>query len=511
MHPSLHAANDPDRIALIVTPGDQIVTYGDLEARANQTAHLLRSLGLKPGDAIAFSLENGAAFVEIAWAAQRIGLYFVPLSTKLNADEAAYIIRDSGAKAVVISTKLDTLAASLPSQGLDAMLFAVDGARTGYRNLEAERSGQPSTLPTDAQAGYPMLYSSGSTGRPKGIRPQAITDELIDAPTPMVRLVTGLYGVGPETIYLCPAPLYHAAPLSWSMAVQRLGGTVVVMERFEPAAVLEVIERHRITTAQFVPTHFVRMLKLPEAERAAHDLSSLRVAVHAAAPCPVPIKEAMMAWWGPVIYEYYSGSEGAGGTFINPHEWLSHKGSVGRGLTTTVKICDEEGNELPTRTEGHVYFAGGPSFEYHNDPAKTAAARNRHGWATLGDIGWVDEDGFLYLTDRKDFMIISGGVNIYPQEIENLLITHPKVADAAVFGAPDEDMGERVIAVVQPLRWEEAGDALASELHDFVRQALSHVKTPKQIDFRPELPRHATGKLYKRLLRDEYAKPLTAA
>ena len=507
MHPSVHAERDPDRPAVIVTPGDRVLTYGELEARANQTARLFGTLGLRVGDTIAFCLENGHLFLEVAWAAQRAGLYYVPLSTKLNAEEAAYIIRDSGAKVAIVSSSLEGLAADLKGQGLEAFLYSAGAPTAGYRDLVAERSGLATSLPGDAQAGYDMLYSSGSTGRPKGIKPQAITGEPIDAETPMVRLAAGVYGLDAQTVYLCPAPLYHAAPLRWSMAIHRLGGTVVVMERFGPQEALEVMQRHRVTAAQFVPTHFVRMLKLPEAQRTGYDLSSLKVAIHAAAPCPVPIKEAMMAWWGPVIYEYYSGSEGAGGTFINPQEWLAHKGSVGRGLTSTVKICDEDGNELPPRTEGQIFFAGGPAFEYHNDTAKTAASRNRHGWATLGDIGWLDEDGFLYLTDRKDFMIISGGVNIYPQEIENLLITHPRVADAAVFGAPDEDMGERVIAVVQPLSWDDAGDDLAAELHSFVRDALSHVKTPRQIDFRAELPRHATGKLYKRLLRDEYAKP----
>jgi long-chain acyl-CoA synthetase len=313
-----------------------------------------------------------------------------------------------------------------------------------------------------------------------------------------------LYGWTPDSIYLSPAPLYHAAPLGWSMAVQALGGTVVLMERFDPEDSLRLIEQHKVTTAQWVPTHFVRMLKLPEGVRAKYDVSSLKQVFHAAAPCPVPIKEQMIAWWGPIISEYYAGTEGNGFTAINSAEWLAHKGSVGKSLTAELKICDEDGEPLPPRSEGVVYFANGGQFEYHNDPKKTAESRNKHGWTTLGDVGWVDEEGFLYLTDRKSFMIISGGVNIYPQEIENLLITHPKVADVAVVGGPHEEMGEEVIAVIQPADWAEAGEALAAELNAFARANLSHVKTPRKIDFMEELPRHQTGKLYKRLIRDAY-------
>ena len=288
------------------------------------------------------------------------------------------------------------------------------------------------------------------------------------------------------------------------MTVHKLGGTVVVMEKFDPEHALALIEKYQIDSAQFVPTHFVRMLKMPEAIRAKYDISSLKIAIHAAAPCPVPVKEQMLAWWGPVIHEYYGGTEGNGLTAIGPNDWLAHKGSVGRAVLGTLRICGEDGEPVGSRTEGTIFFEGGPVFEYHNDPAKTAEAKNKHGWTALGDVGWVDEEGFLYLTDRKSFMIISGGVNIYPQEIENLLITHPKVADAAVVGAPDEDLGEKVVAVIQPAEGQDAGEALAGELMAFARANLSHVKTPRRIDFMAELPRHPTGKLYKRLIRDAY-------
>jgi long-chain acyl-CoA synthetase len=348
-----------------------------------------------------------------------------------------------------------------------------------------------------------MLYSSGTTGRPKGIK-SPLTGEPIEAPTTLSQLAQAWFRIGPDTVYLSPAPLYHAAPLRWCMAVQKLGGTVIVMEHFDAERALSLIEKYRVTASQWVPTHFVRMLRLPASIRSKYDVSSLKVAVHAAAPCPVPVKEQMIEWWGPVLYEYYAGSEGNGMTFIASSDWLRKKGSVGKAVYGELHICDDEGNELPRNQEGSVYFSGGRDFTYHNAPEKTLQCRNEQGWSTLGDIGYVDDDGFLFLTERKAFMIISGGVNIYPQEIENLLVSHPKVMDVAVVGGPDDEMGEKVIAVVQPVDWEEAGDKLAVELNAFARAHLSHVKTPRQIDFMQELPRHGNGKLYKRLLRDAY-------
>jgi long-chain acyl-CoA synthetase len=288
------------------------------------------------------------------------------------------------------------------------------------------------------------------------------------------------------------------------MSIQRLGGTVVVMEKFDAESALALIERHGITVAQWVPTHFIRMLRLPDEIRSRYDLSSLRVGIHAAAPCPVPVKEAMIDWWGPIVHDYYAGTESNGFTAIGPEEWLAHKGSVGRALVGELHIVDEQGQEVPPRTEGLICFGNGPAFSYHNDPEKTAAARTPQGWTTLGDVGWMDEEGYLYLTDRKNFTIISGGVNIYPQEIENWLITHPQVSDVAVIAAPDADLGERVLAVVEPLNWADAGEPLARELIAFAQDGLGRIKAPKQVDFLETLPRQATGKLYKRLLRDRY-------
>ena len=504
MHPSIHARTHPDKPAYIMAYSGETVTYAELDARSNQGAHLFRELGLVAGDAIAFFIENHPRYYELLWAAQRSGLRFTCLSSKLTTGEIEYIVKDCEAKAFVSSLALAETALAVAPSIPGLALFMVGGEAGPYRSLEAAREGFPTTPIADEQAGGAMLYSSGTTGRPKGVKRAAPVDPAIDAPNALANLGQALYGWTPEAIYLSPAPLYHAAPLGWSMAVQAMGGTVVMMERFDAEDALRFIAERKVTTAQWVPTHFVRMLKLPPEVRNRYDMSSLKAVFHAAAPCPVPVKEQMIAWWGPIIHEYYAGTEGNGFCIINSTEWLAHKGSVGRGLTAQVRICGEDGEPLPPRAEGMVYFEGGGQFEYHGDPAKTAESRNQHGWTTLGDVGWLDEEGYLYLTDRKSFMIISGGVNIYPQEIENLLITHPKVADAAVIGAPDEEMGEKVVAVIQPADWEVSHEELRAELMAYTRQNLSHVKAPRVIDFMKELPRHATGKLYKRLLRDAY-------
>ena len=504
MHPTHHAKANPDKPAFIMAYSGETVTYGELEARSNQGAHLFRSLGLKAGDAVAFFIENHPRYYEALWAAQRSGLRFTCLSSKLTTGEVEYIVKDCGAKAFVTSLHLAEMALAVAPLIPGVALLMVGGTAGPYASFEDARAPFPTTPVADQMAGGAMLYSSGTTGRPKGVKRAGAVDPAIDAPNGLATIGQALYGWTPDTVYLSPAPLYHAAPLGWSMAVMALGGTVIMMERFDPEDSLRFIEQYKVTSAQWVPTHFVRMLKLPPEARARYDMSSLIAVFHAAAPCPVPVKEQMIAWWGPIVHEYYAGTEGNGFCIINSEEWLAHKGSVGRGMTAQVRICDDDGEPLPARAEGMVFFEGGGQFEYHGDPAKTADSRNKHGWTTLGDVGWVDEEGFLYLTDRKSFMIISGGVNIYPQELENLLITHPKVADAAVVGAPHEEMGEQVAAVIQPMNWDDAGDALKDELMAFCRANLSHVKSPRILDFMQELPRHPTGKLYKRLIRDAY-------
>lgn len=504
MHPSIHAKTNPDKLAVVVPGASSSLTYRTLEERSNQIAHLFRSLGLHAEDVVAICLENCPEFFEIAWAAQRSGLIYVTISNKLTFDEVRYILKDSGAKFLAIGHTLPTLAAELLTVSDGLHIFSVGGELGSIPSLTAAKARQPTEPIRDETAGFDMLYSSGTTGRPKGIRPMNRAGQPIAAPDPVAQLATLKYGLGSDSVYLCPAPLYHAAPLRWTMAALRLGGTVIVLDRFDPEQALASISQYKVTAAQFVPTHFIRLLKLSDEVRSKYDLSSLATVIHAAAPCPVIVKEQMLDWLGPIIYEYYSGSEGNGGTFIDPHEWLQHKGSVGRPMTTRLHICDEAGNELPSGSEGLIYFSGGPQFEYHNDADKTKEARHSKGWSTLGDIGWVDDEGYLYLTDRKSFMIISGGVNIYPQEIENLLITHPKVEDAAVIGAPDPEMGEKVVAVVQPVKWADAGEGLRLELVEFARAHLSHVKAPRQFDFMEHLPRQDSGKLFKRLIRDKY-------
>jgi acyl-CoA synthetase (AMP-forming)/AMP-acid ligase II len=502
-HPKLHALANPDKAAVIMAGSGETVTYRQLDERSNQCAHLFRSLGLGHGDTVAFCLENRAEFFDLVWGAQRAGLIYVAISCRLTASEMDYIISDSGAKALFASNYLGDTLDALQSQ---VKRFIVGGERAGWTPLSRALADMPVTPVADERAGTDMLYSSGTTGQPKGVRIPLPEDPDIAAVSPLSMIAAGAFQFSGDSIYLSPAPLYHAAPVRWCVSVHRLGGTVVVMEKFDPEAALAAIETYGITTSQWVPTHFARMLKLPEAVRTKYDVSTITSAVHAAAPCPVPIKEAMIAWWGPVIREYYAGTEGNGFTFISSEEWLTHKGSVGRALNATIHICDENGDEVPVRAEGTVYFESDSKFSYHNDPEKTRDSRHpaHENWSMLGDVGWIDEEGYLYLTDRKSFMIISGGVNIYPQEIENHLVTHPKVQDVAVIGGPHDEMGEEVVAVVQPLDMADAGDALRDELTAYAREKLSGIKIPRRIDFRAELPRHDTGKLYKRLLRDEY-------
>ena len=506
-----HPLQNGDKPAIRMAATGETVPYSELEATSNRIAHRFRADGLRPDDTVCFLLENCALFFQIVMAAHRSGLRYTCISTKLAAAEISYILADSGAKVMVVSAGLAPLACAALKDAPPVKVYVIDGQADGFIPLRAALENQPAHPIENECLGDAMLYSSGTTGKPKGVR-RAVVARPLDQLPALSMIGMGFFGFHPDMVYLSPAPLYHAAPLGWNMAVLELGGTIVIMEHFDAEKALEYIGAYRVTHAQWVPTHFVRMLKLPEAVRQSYDMSSLQGVFHAAAPCPIPVKEAMIAWWGPIVHEYYAGTEGNGFTIANSQEWLAHKGTVGKALNCEIKICDENDDPLPPRVEGEVYFAGGGQFEYHKDPEKTAKSRNRHGWSTLGDIGWLDEDGYLYLTDRKSFMIISGGVNIYPHEVENLLITHPKVADVAVIGAPHEEMGEQVVAVVQPAAGVAGDEALAAELMAFTRAQISHVKAPRMIHFRDELPRHATGKLYKRLIRDEYwAKPAPAS
>jgi len=505
-HPGVTAQTYPHKPAIIMGDSQEVVTYQQLDERSNQGAQLFRSLGLKTGDHIAMMLENTRQFLEIAWAAQRAGLIFTPISTHLKQAETTYIVENCEARLFIGSLALADIAEQLRATAPEQVrhFFMVNGIRPGFESWDEAIDGQPTTRIADESNGVPMLYSSGTTGQPKGVFVPPDSDD-VDAPHPLAASLGTAFGFSEETVYLSPAPLYHAAPLHYCMMVGYKGGTIVVMEQFDAERALQLIEEHRVTHSQWVPIMFVRMLKLPEEVRERYDISSMQFAIHAAAPCPIEVKEKMIEWWGEVIVEYYAASEGIGVTIIDSANWLTHKGSVGPALVGELHIVDDNGKELPPGEIGTIYFGGAQAqFSYHNEPEKTAGAYNERGWATTGDVGYVDKDGFLYLTDRKNFMIISGGVNIYPQEIENLLITHPRIADVAVFGIPHEEFGEQVKAVVEPVNWADATDEVAIEIMEWLRERISKIKMPRSLDFHPKLPRMDNGKLYKRRLVEEY-------
>ncbi len=508
MYPGAHAAATPDKPAQVWAPTGAVTTYAELDEAANRLAALLRAVGVAPGDHVALCLENHPRFLEVVWGCHYAGAVYTAISSRLTAAEMAYIIDDSGAKAFLTSKHLADQAADVvtATPGVGAR-FMLDGTVAGYEALEpALAAADPAPAP-DRVAGVDMLYSSGTTGQPKGVALSFTPAPLAETPVGVSPVLKLLFGFGPDDVYLCPAPLYHAAPLRFTMAAQALGGTAVVMERFDPEDFVALVERHRVTHTQMVPTMFIRLLKAPAEVRARHDVASLRCVIHAAAPCPVPVKRQMIEWLGPIVHEYYAGTESNGFVYCNTEQWLAHPGTVGAPLNCTLHICDEDLAEVPGGETGTVWFESTTTFEYHNDPVKTAGSRHPRGWTTLGDVGHLDEDGFLYLTDRRSYMIISGGVNIYPQEAENVLVTHPAVVDVAVFGVPNEEFGEEVKAVVQPVDMPAdaaAAERLAAELISYCRDHLAHLKCPRTIDFRAELPRHPTGKLYKRVLKDEY-------
>ncbi len=499
------ALSHPDKPAAILAGSGASLSYGDLDRRSCQLARCLRDQGLRAGDRVALFMENNLDWFVAMWAARRSGLFFVPINWHLKPAEVRYVIENSDARALITSEQLERQArATIGGLEKVEVKLTVGAASGEFASLGQAIADYPSTPLEDERDGGSMPYSSGTSGKPKGIL-RALTNAPFGQPTGLERLLADLYGLTPGAIYLSPAPQYHAAPVGWTMAVQMMGGTVVVMETFEAEAVLRAIETYRVTHAQFVPTHFVRLLKLPPEVRERYDRTSLCVAVHAAAPCPPAVKSAMMAWWGPILFEYYGGSERCGLTAIGPDEWIRRPGSVGQARMGAVHIVDaESGAEAEPGTIGLVYFSGVDAFEYHKDPEKTRAARTVDGWGTYGDMGRVDEDGFLYLADRQSHVIISGGVNIYPQEIENLLVAHPKVSDVAVIGVPNEEFGEEVKAVVIPADGGEPGPVLAAELMAYCRSELAGFKRPRSIDFVDELPRHPNGKLLKRELRDQY-------
>lgn len=507
MYSGVHAQTRGDRPAFIMARSGEIVTYAELEARTNRLAHFLRSRGLKRLDHYAIFMENNSRYLECCGVGERSGLYFTCINSFLKADELAYIINNSESRVLIFSEeKRAVVVEALRQCPKIEVCLVVDGPGDGKAilNLDEAVAGFPATPIADESIGTAMLYSSGTTGRPKGIvRP--LPEQPASQQLPLFDFLQKMWRYRDGLVYLSPAPLYHSAPQAAVNLVIRNGGTAIIMERFDPEHYLQLIEKYRPTHSQLVPTMFSRMLKLPEAVRKKYDISSLEVAIHAAAPCPPQVKEQMIEWWGPIIHEYYGATEGLGFTACDTAQWQAHRGTVGKVLLGELHVLDENMQPCPKATPGTLWFKTATPFEYFNDPKRTAETRSEDGsMSTVGDIGYVDDDGFLYLTDRATFMIVSGGVNIYPQECENLLITHPKVADAAVFGVPNEDLGEEVKAVVQVMPGVKPDAALVAELTEFCMQNLSHQKCPRSIDFEAELPRLPTGKLYKRLLRDRY-------
>jgi len=508
MYPAVHAAAHPQRAAFIMAGSGAVVTYAELEARTNRLAHLLRAEGLARLDHYAIYMENNDRYIECCGAGVRAGLYYTCVNSYLKADELAYILNNSESRVVITSReKCDVVRAALAQCPKVVRCLVVNGLADPdprCADFDAALAGFPDTPIADEWLGTAMLYSSGTTGRPKGIlRP--LPENPPSQGLPLMAFLSKLWRYREAMVYLSPAPLYHSAPQAAVSLTIEAGGTAIVMEHFDPQRYLELIEKHRVTHSQLVPTMFSRLLKLPEAVRKRYDLSSLEVAIHAAAPCPVQVKERMIEWWGPIIDEYYGATEGLGFTACTSAEWLAHKGTVGRVLLGDLHILDENMHPAPKGTPGEIWFRTATPFEYFNDPERTRAARSPDGtMSTVGDVGTVDDDGFLYLTDRSTFMIISGGVNVYPQECENLLITHPNVADAAVFGVPNEDLGEEVKAVVQAMPGVQGDAALEAELIAFCREHLAHIKCPRSVDFIVAMPRLPTGKLYKKPLRDRY-------
>ena len=512
MYPGITAATHPQRPAVIHAETGKVTTFLELHEASIRLSNVLRAAGLQPGDHVAICMENHSRYLEVIWGCHYAGVVYTACSSRLTKAELTYILNDCQAKAFITSKyKADQaleIANDIPNVHLRLML---DGTIDGYDSFESTVDAASTTPLENMVDGTDMLYSSGTTGMPKGITRPFPATPLGTSAGLATALTEGLYQFQQGMIYLSPAPLYHAAPLRFNMSVHASGGTTVVMEHFDAEMYLKYAEQYKATHTQLVPTMFIRMLKLDEAVRNKYDVSNFKVAIHAAAPCPIETKKAMIAWWGPIIHEYYAGTEGNGFVYCNSEMWLAHPGTVGTAIQGIVHICDENGEEVPQGESGTIFFEGTASFEYHNDPEKTKASRDPkgRGWSTLGDVGYLDKDNFLYLTDRKAFMIISGGVNIYPQEAENILVNHPKVIDIAVFGVPNDDFGEEVKAVVQPVTMPagpEEADALAKELIAFCKTHLADIKCPRTVDFRAELPRHPTGKLYKRLLKDEYWK-----
>ena len=502
-YPGAHLPELAEKPAVILAETGEQLTYAELDAYANRVGRLYRSIGLQEAEHVAYYVENRLDCIGLQWGAHYVGLYYTFINTRLKASEVIYILENCEAQVLVVSAATaGEIVDAVSTLANPPKIYCLDEF-DGLELFSAACAGQDSSPLKGTTEGNEMLYSSGTTGTPKGVKPY-MTQQPLGTTCVQAGLLSNGFGMDSDSIYLSPAPFYHAAPLKWSKGVIALGGTVVLMQKFRALEALQAIETYAITHSQWVPTMFSRMLALSSDERARFDLSSHKLAIHAAAPCPIPIKQAMLEWWGPIVAEYYSCTELIGMTKASPEDWMKKPGTVGRAIFGVIRIIDDTGEECAVGNDGLVYFSDGQKFSYHKDEIKTREAYNEKGWATVGDIGHVDADGFLYLTDRKSNMIISGGVNVYPQEVENLLISHPKIFDAAVIGTPHHDLGEEVRAVIQLKDGVEPNDALKEELINYTRDHLSHIKCPRVIDFSESLPREPNGKMLKRLLKERY-------
>ncbi|PRZ36600.1 fatty-acyl-CoA synthase [Antricoccus suffuscus] len=508
MYPGKWAKTQPDHPAVIMSDTGQTLTFRELNERSIRLSHWFHEQGLRHGDVVALLSTNSVEYFEVYWAAVRSGLYLTAINFHLLPGEVGYILNDCQATALVASADLAELATSALAQAPTVCAkLAYKGSIEGFEDYEQTLQAQPTEELAEHRSGRTMLYSSGTTGRPKGVRLAFSGLNVEDDTDGGLAVMAEIFGFDTDTRYLSPAPLYHAAPLRYSARIQAYGGTVISMPKFDAEEALRLIEKYKITHSQWVPTMFVRMLKLPEEVRAKYDVSSLKIAIHAAAPCPRDVKAAMIDWWGPVLWEYYAGSESNGSTLINSEQWLQKPGSVGKAAAGELHVCDQDGNELPTGEVGKVYFEQEVvEFEYFNDPEKTAASRHpaHDNWSAIGDLGYVDEDGFLFLAERQSFVIISGGVNIYPQEIEDALVLHPSVYDAAIIGVPNPDFGEEVKAVIQLEAGVPPTDETREALMEHLRAHVASFKLPRSIDFIDDLPRTPTGKLRKHEIRKSF-------
>lgn len=496
--PAHVAVRDPDRVAQVMPVSGNEMTYGELDERSRRLARVLREHGLRPGDHVAIITGNHELTLSVCWAAQRSGLYWTPINTRWTPAEVSHVLRDSDARALVVSQKNAELAEqALTNLDGERLLVCIDASVGPFVGADELWSSVGDGPLVDECEGIEMLYSSGTTGRPKGIVPGSIGAPF-GAGDVTLETLRQHYGIDEDTVFVVATPLFHIAALASALETHRSGGVVVIMDRFQPEEFLRIVERYGATHTMLVPTIMGRLLDLPKEVRSSYRLNSLRFVGHGGAPCPPSVKDETLDLFGPIVYDTWGATERPGLTMLSPEEWSTHRGSVGRPFSGVAHILDATEREVPAGTVGQIFWETSQPFEYHGDPGKTAASRSSQGWVTVGDLGYVDEDGYLYLTDRAAFMIITGGENVYPVEVENVLMEHPGVRDVAVIGREHADLGQEVVAYVEPADPTADPTELAAHLIGFARERLAGYKCPRRVELRPSIPRSATGKLMKR-------------